>query len=113
MSEQQKKVVTPPSPGQVLRDLIGDLGGVTQEELAEALGVSRYSVNQLVNGRRNVTAEMALRLSKAFGTSPEFWLNLQRSLDLHQARESIANQLSHVPVLRESTPEEELFYSPE
>jgi len=81
----QKTLVA--SPGDVLRKEFIARYDITQDALAKALGVSRYSVNQLVNDRRNITAEMALRLSKVLGTTPEFWLNLQMSTDLARARE--------------------------
>lgn len=81
---------SPPHPGDVLRRLLADRR-ITQDRLAEAMRVSRYSVNQLINGRRAVTAEMALRLAKALSTSPEFWLNLQRGVDLHDARRRIGS----------------------
>lgn len=84
-------------------------GGTTQERLASILKVSRLTVNQLVNGRRAVTAEMALRLARAFSTSVEFWLNLQRAVDIHQARIRVGPELSRVKILRVPTPERELF----
>jgi addiction module HigA family antidote len=62
--------------------------------------VSRLSVNQLVNDKRAVTAEMALRLAKVLGTAPEFWLNLQRAVDLHKAKSALAGKLEQMPVLR-------------
>lgn len=76
----------PVSPGDVLRREYVARGRLTQDQLASAMGVSRFSINQLLNDRRNVTAEMALRLSRVLGTSPEFWLNLQRDLDIHRAQ---------------------------
>ena len=76
----------PVSPGDVLRRDYVARGRLTQDQLASAIGVSRFSVNQLLNDRRNVTAEMALRLSRVLGTTPEFWLNLQRDVDVHRAR---------------------------
>lgn len=74
------------SPGDVLRKDYVARGRLTQDQLASAMGVSRFSVNQLLNDRRNVTAEMALRLARVLGTSPEFWLDLQRDVDLERAR---------------------------
>jgi antitoxin HigA-1 len=94
--------LAPPTPGEVLRRLLHDAGNATQEELAEAIGVSRYSINQLVNNRRTVTAEMALRLAQAFTTTPEFWLDLQRQVDLHRARIRIESKLRGIPILRRS-----------
>jgi addiction module HigA family antidote len=63
---------------------------ITNTKLAETLGVSRKTVSHIVNERKSVTPDMALRLSRAFpNTSPEFWLNLQKSYDLwHAARQS-------------------------
>ena len=98
-----------PTPADVLRNMLTS-AGVTQDELAAALGVSRFSVNQLVNGRRNVTADMALRLSRAMSTSAEFWLNLQQSSDLAVARNRLAAELKQVQVVRPPSADSELFY---
>ena len=62
---------------------------LTVSGLAEAIGVSRQSVNELLRERRAVSPEMALRLSRLFGNSPEFWLNAQRAVDLWQAQKAI------------------------
>jgi addiction module HigA family antidote len=59
--------------------------GLTQGALAEAMGVERKLVNELCNNRRAVTADTALMLARAFGNSPEFWLNVQRRTDLWEA----------------------------
>jgi antitoxin HigA-1 len=75
-----------------------DKMGITQKRLAEALGVSRLSVNEVVNRRRGLTADMALRLSKATSTSPQFWLRLQEAVDLFEARGRL--DLAKVEVLR-------------
>ena len=53
--------------------------------MAETLGVSRKTLSKIINGRGSITPDMALRLSRAFDTSPEFWLNLQKNYDLWQA----------------------------
>jgi addiction module HigA family antidote len=95
------RVPAPPiTPGEVLRDRILVPLEVTQERLADALGVSRFSVNQIVNGRRAVTAEMALRLAQVTSTSPEFWLNLQRDVDIYNARRTIGKTVLKLEVLR-------------
>ena len=65
----------PITPGAVLQKICRPLN-LTQGKAAEALGIDRTSLNELLNGRRNVTTEMALRLGHAFGTSPQYWLNL-------------------------------------
>ena len=62
--------------------------GLTQQEFANALGVDRPAVNAILNGRRAITPEMALRLARVLRTSPELWLNLQMQADLYAARRS-------------------------
>ena len=76
----------PPHPGEILRELcLGPLG-ISVTELAKALGVSRKAVSQLINGRSGMSPEMAVRLSLAFGTSPQSWLHHQAAHDLWQVR---------------------------
>ncbi|MER9318130.1 HigA family addiction module antitoxin [Mesorhizobium sp. M0659] len=100
-------------PGRVLRDKILAGSNITQEQLADAMGVSRYSVNQIVNGRRSITAEMAIRLSAVTSTSPQFWLNLQMELDLCQARAELGDTTSKLKVLRRPLDEASLFVDEE
>jgi addiction module HigA family antidote len=88
----------------MLRKLMSEIEGLTQERLAEAMRVSRISVNQLVNGRRAVTAEMSLRLAAALNTSPEFWLNLQQASDLEIARHRFGAETKSIAALRAATP---------
>ena len=64
--------------------------GLTVASLAEAVGVSRQTINQLLRGRRSVSPEMAIRLARLFGNTPEFWLNGQRNWDLWHAMHSPA-----------------------
>ena len=75
----------PTHPGEVLLEEFLKPYGLTQKELAERLKVSYPRINDLVHGRRGVTPDTALRLARYFGTSPEFWLNLQLAYDLYQA----------------------------
>ena len=78
----------PTHPGEFIReDILLELE-LTQQELADKLGVSRRSINQLVNEKRNVTADMALRLGKFTNTSPQLWLNLQTAVDLWDATQN-------------------------
>jgi antitoxin HigA-1 len=78
----------PPHPGRIVRqDCVAPLG-LTITEAAKALGVSRQALNNLVNGKAGISPEMAVRLSKAFGGSPEMWLRLQANYDLAQVRQS-------------------------
>ena len=79
----------PTHPGEMLReDFLPDYD-LTVSGLAEAIGVSRQSINELLRERRAVSPEMALRLSRLFGNSPEFWLNAQRAVDLWEAAQTI------------------------
>ncbi len=90
----------PPSPGEILRQRVLAGLDITQERLAEALGVSRHTTNQLINGHRGVTPDMALRLARVLGTSPEMWLTLQTRVDLYEARRKLGDKLDQLPQLR-------------
>ena len=72
----------PPHPGSILRDYLGD---VTVTSAAEQLGVTRAALSRILNGSAAISAEMALRLSEALGTSPELWIGMQAKYDLWQA----------------------------
>lgn len=71
----------------------------TRPSRSKALGVSRQSVNELLRERRAVSPEMALRLGKLFGKSPEFWLNAQRAVDLWDAAQSIKKAIARIRTL--------------
>jgi addiction module HigA family antidote len=86
----------PTHPGEMLReDFLPDYE-LTVTRLAESLGVSRQSVNELLRERRAVSPEMALRLGRLFGNSPEFWLNAQRAVDLWQAAELVKEDIARI-----------------
>lgn len=72
----------PAHPGEVLREQMGDM---PVSKLAKHLGVSRVTLSRLLNGNSGISAEMALKLSEALGTSPELWLNMQTQYDLWRA----------------------------
>ena len=69
-------------PGEILREMYLEPLGLTVTDAAKALGITRKTLSELVNKRSGVSTSMALRLSKAFGTTPELWLNMQRNYDL-------------------------------
>lgn len=77
----------PPHPGQVLKQLCLEPLGLTVTRTAEALGVSRKTLSAILNQRAGISPEMAVRLSIAFGTSAESWLNQQMQYDLWQAEQ--------------------------
>jgi addiction module HigA family antidote len=74
----------PPHPGEILRDLYLTPLDLTVTAAAKGLGVTRKTLSQLINGHAGISPEMAVRLSKAFGRSPESWLQLQNQYDLAQ-----------------------------
>ncbi len=76
----------PPHPGETVRYDCLEALGLTVTEGAKVLGVTRQALNNLVNGKSGISPEMAIRLSKAFGSSPETWLKMQLDYDLAQAR---------------------------
>lgn len=77
----------PPHPGEVLKELCLEPLGVTVTDAAKALGVSRKTLSTVINGRAGISPEMAIRLSIAFDTSAESWLNQQTQYDLWQAEQ--------------------------
>ncbi len=76
----------PPHPGGIVRRQCLEPLGLTVTRAAEGLGVTRQALSELLNGRTGVSVEMAIRLSKAFGSTPETWLGMQMAFDLWQAR---------------------------
>jgi len=85
------KMHNPPHPGEMLRELWLEPLELTVTEAAEALGVSRKTLSSILNGRAGISPEMAVRLSIAFGTSSESWLNQQTQYDLWQAEQGRKN----------------------
>ena len=76
----------PPHPGGIVRRQCLESLGLSVTEAARGLGVTRQALSELINERTGVSVEMAIRLSKAFGSSPEVWLGMQMAYDLWQAR---------------------------
>jgi addiction module HigA family antidote len=74
----------PPHPGRIVRQECIEALGLTVTAAAKGLGVTRKALSELVNGKSGISPEMAVRLSKAFGSSPELWLGLQMDFDLAQ-----------------------------
>lgn len=94
----------PTHPGEMLLEEFLNPMQITQRELADAIHVPYQRVNELINGKRGVTPSTALRLSRFFGTTPDFWLNLQTRWDLYrveqQERESLERIHRHRPMLQ-------------
>jgi addiction module HigA family antidote len=79
----------PVTPGEMLRDEFLGEYGLSQNQLAKAVGISPNRITEIVNNRRRITADTALRLGLYFGNSPEFWMNLQTHYDLKRARRNL------------------------
>ncbi|MGA2936290.1 MAG: HigA family addiction module antitoxin [Syntrophobacteraceae bacterium] len=84
------KMHNPPHPGEIIREQCIEPLGLTITAAAKGLGVTRKALSELVNGHSGVSPEMAIRLSKAFGSSPETWLRLQLQYDLWRAKRRAA-----------------------
>jgi len=80
---------TPPHPGRIVRKECIEPLGLTVTAAAKGLGVTRKALSELLNGKSGISPEMALRLSKAFGSDPEMWLGLQIDYDLAQVRRKV------------------------
>ncbi len=91
-STTTEKKFAPVHPGEVLKQDLDD-AEISMNELARALRVPSNRIVAIVNGRRGISAETALRLGRYFGTSPEYWLNLQALFDLETAREEVAEKV--------------------
>ena len=99
IANTRERKVRPTHPGEMLReDFLPDYG-LTVSSFAKALGVSRQTVNELLRERRAVSPSMALCLSRLFGTSPDFWLNAQRAVDLWDAERSIKKRIERITPL--------------
>ena len=83
-------LINPPHPGEIVNYECLEPLGLTVTRAAEGLGVTRQALSELVNERTGVSVEMAIRLSRAFGSTPETWLRIQMAYDLWQARERAA-----------------------
>ena len=91
-----KRESPPTHPGEMIReDFIPDYN-LSTASLAKALGVSRQTINELLRERRSITPPMALRLSRLFGNSPEFWLNAQQTRDLWESEKRFKKALNKI-----------------
>ena len=94
---------SPTHPGEMLLEEFLLPMGLSQRDLADAIRVPYQRINELVNGRRGVTPSTALRLAKYFGTTPDFWMNLQQRWDLYAVQESEAEDIRKIKKLRKAS----------
>lgn len=87
----QSPMKNPPHPGLVLKSLYLEPLELSVTDAAKGLGVARKTLSQLINGHQSVSPDMALRLSEAFNTTPQLWLNMQQNFDLRQAEKQERN----------------------
>ncbi len=87
------KRVPPVHPGEILREELLEPLGISVYALAKAINVPRSRVNDIVRGRRTITTDTALRLARYFGTTPDFWINLQAGYDLEGAKEASRDRI--------------------
>jgi antitoxin HigA-1 len=85
--------ITPVHPGTYLKELLDELA-LSQYRLAKDIGVPAMRVNYVVNGKRPITAELALRLGRYFGQNPRYWLNLQGRYDMDIAEDTLSDQVA-------------------
>ena len=87
------RTLTPIMPGEILLEEFLEPLGISQNELARAISVPPNRISQIINGKREITADTALRLGRFFGIEPEFWLNLQTRYNMKIARTLLGNEL--------------------
>ena len=88
-----KKRIPPVHPGAYLKELLDELA-LSQYRLAKDIGVTAMRINYVVNGKRSVTAELALRLGRYFGQNPRYWLNLQGRYDMDMVEDTLSDQVA-------------------
>ena len=84
----KQALLPPPHPGETIKEDILEPLGMSVNQMAKALGITATRLNEIVRGRRGITADTALRLARYLGTSPDFWLGLQLEYDLRLARQT-------------------------
>ncbi|MGO1320612.1 MAG: HigA family addiction module antitoxin [Galactobacter sp.] len=95
-----EKLYAPIHPGEVLMEDFIKGFGITQNKLAVSIGVPPRRINEIVHGKRAITADTALRLGRYFGIEPQFWLNLQTRYELELAQDRVADQVAAITPLQ-------------
>lgn len=98
--EVENDLIDPIHPGEILMEDFIEGFGITQNMLAVSIGVPPRRINEIVHGKRGITADTPLRLAKYFGTSAEFWINLQSHYELDRAEDVADEQISAITPLK-------------
>jgi len=93
-------VIEPIHPGEILMEDFIDGFGITQNKLAVSIGVPPRRINEIVHGKRGITADTAIRLARYFGTSEEFWMNLQSNYELRIERRTLKEKVAEITPLK-------------
>jgi addiction module HigA family antidote len=93
-------LIEPIHPGEILLGEFIEAFGITQNRLAVAIGVPPRRINEIVHGKRGVTADTAVRLSRYFGNTAEFWMNLQSNYELRIERRALREQVAAITPLQ-------------
>ncbi|RBP66193.1 addiction module HigA family antidote [Brevibacterium sanguinis] len=95
-----EKLYSPIHPGEVLMEDFIKGFGITQNKLAVSIGVPPRRINEIVHGKRGITADTALRLGRFFGVEPQFWLNLQTRYELEVAEDLVGERIAEIKPLQ-------------
>jgi len=93
-------LIEPIHPGEILMEDFIEGFGITQNKLAVSIGVPPRRINEIVHGKRGITADTAIRLARYFGTSEEFWMNLQSNYELRLGRRALRTQIDSISPLQ-------------
>ncbi len=93
-------VIEPIHPGEILMEDFVEAFGITQNKLAVSIGVPPRRINEIVHGKRGITADTAIRLARYFGTSEEFWMNLQSNYELRTQRRALRDKVVAITPLK-------------
>ena len=99
MESLRNKNLKPSHPGEFVKEIVLPELGMTQSRLAEELGVSKRTVNEILNKRRSITPEIAIKLSRVAGSTPGFWLRMQQATDLWELEHSSTKKYASIKKL--------------
>jgi addiction module HigA family antidote len=96
-------LIEPIHPGEILMEDFIEGFGITQNKLAVSIGVPPRRINEIVHGKRGITADTAIRLARYFGTSEEFWMNLQSHYELRMQRRALEDAVAEIRPLAQAS----------